>query len=181
MSTIPSFYVYLLYQQPASGRETKDSPPFVRDSCLKLTGSKTNATVKINNMTTGALLDTGSQVSIIKESFYRQSFNDQDLQPLKKNMSVKCANGGYLSYLGYVTAEVDLLGASTNRTLLCSMLVVPDNRYNKRVPVLLGTNLLQSAMNNVKLQFGHRLKNANICAPWFLSYMCLLLRENEDL
>jgi hypothetical protein len=61
---------------------------------------------------------TGIQVSIIKESFYRQNFNDQDLQPLKKNMSVKCANGGYLSYLGYVIAEVDLLGASTNRTLL---------------------------------------------------------------
>jgi hypothetical protein len=52
---IPSFYVYLLYQQQASGRETKESPPFVRDSGLKLTGGKTNATVKINNVTTGAL------------------------------------------------------------------------------------------------------------------------------
>jgi hypothetical protein len=38
---IPSFYVYLLYQQQASGRETKESPPFVRDSGLKLTGGKT--------------------------------------------------------------------------------------------------------------------------------------------
>lgn len=197
--------MYLLYQQQPSGSETQqsvggtqqsvgDTEPSVRATSLKLyrqrpsigestpklVGSRTVASVKINDVTAAALLDTGSQVSVISQSFYRHHFY-KDMKPLG-NLDVECANGNSLTYLGYITAAVDLPGAATNRPLLCSMLVTPDSGYNLSVPILLGTNVLQKAMDGVNIKFGHRfIKEASIQTPWRLSYTCMLLREKECL
>lgn len=164
--------MFFLYHQLSSVEDT--SPIFC--------GCKTEAAVKLNNVNTVALLDTGSQISLIKESFYRQHLSNQEIKPVSQDMWVRCADGGKLTYLGYITAPVDLLGASTSRPLLCDMLVIPDSGYTISVPILLGTNVLQPAMDSVRLQFGYRfLKDANIHTPWHLSYICLLLREKECL
>ena len=192
------FYMHLLYQQQPSGKETQqsvgDTEPSVRatspklyrqrpsigESTPKLVGSRTVASVKINDVTAAALLDTGSQVSVISQSFYKQHFY-KAMKPLG-DLDVECANGNTLAYLGYITTAVDLPGAATNRPLLCSMLVAPDSGYNLSVPILLGTNVLQKAMDGVNIKFDHRfIKEANIQAPWHLPYTCMLLREKECL
>jgi hypothetical protein len=154
----------------------------VEDTSPIFCGSKTEAAVKMSNITTAALLDTGSQISLIKESFYRQHLNNQEIKPVNQDMWVRCADGGKLTYLGYITAPVDLLGASISKPLLCHMLVIPDSGYNISVPILLGTNVLKPAMESVRRQYGHRfLKDINIHTSWHLSYICLLPREKECL
>jgi len=177
---MPFFYMYLIYQQKPSVRETeqqsvastrqsvRDTEPSTRatspklhqqrpsngDSTPKVVGSRCVASIKIKDITAAALLDTGSQVSVVSQSFYRQHFYYKDMKPLT-DIDVECANGNNLAYLGYTTAAVDLPGAATDRPLLCSMLVDPDNGYNLNVPILLGTvcqitNVLQTAMAGVR-------------------------------
>ena len=200
------FNMYLIYQQKPSVRETeqqsvastrqsvRDTEPSTRatspklhqqrpsngDSTPKVVGSRCVASIKIKDITAAALLDTGSQVSVVSQSFYRQHFY-KDMKPLT-DIDVECANGNNLAYLGYITAAVDLPGAATDRPLLCSMLVAPENGYNLNVPILLGTNVLQTAMAGVRRQFGNQfLKDANIHPPWHLPYTCMLLGEKECL
>ena len=188
-----------LYQQQPSERHTKPSvqetqqsgratsttfyqqQPTIGDNTPKVVGSICVASVKINDVTAATLLDTGFQVSIISQSFYNQHFYNREIKPLI-DIDVECANGNSLAYLGYITAPVDLVGASTSRTLLCSMLVAPDNKYNIFLPILLATNVLQTAMGGVRRQFGRRfLKDANIHPPWDLPCIYMLLREKECL
>ena len=57
--------------------------------------------------------------------------------------------------------------------------MVPDSRYNAKVPVLLGTNILEFLdMSREKL--GHRfLQAAKLHTPWYLSFLCMVLRQKK--
>ena len=146
-----------------------------------LTGTNSEVTVKINDIAVLALLDTGSTVSTVSETFYRQYLSDQAIQDLDQILHIECADGQTLPYLGYITADLELPGTSTSaQPLHCILLVVPDSSYNRTVPLLLGTNVLTAAMTDVKQRYGPRfLQDAELHTPWFMTFRCLLLREKE--
>ena len=57
---------------------------------------------------------------------------------------------------------------------------MPDRNYNKGVPLLIGTNVLQHLLSDVKGRFGERfLQQADLHTPWFLAFRSLTLREKE--
>ncbi|VDI18419.1 Hypothetical predicted protein [Mytilus galloprovincialis] len=93
---------YASYQQQSS----KESPG--------LLGSPNEVSVKINDITTSALLDTGSTVSTVSETFYNRYLQDQIIQPLDLIIKIECADGKDMPYLGYITASIELPGAATN-------------------------------------------------------------------
>ena len=146
-----------------------------------LTGTNSEVTVKINNISALALLDTGSTVSTVSETFYQQYLSDEPIQQLDKILHIECADGENLPYLGYVAADLELPGTSTTvQPQRCLLLVVPDSTYNRQIPLLLGTNVLTAAMKDVKQRFGPRfLQDAELHTPWYLTFRCLLLRERE--
>jgi hypothetical protein len=144
-------------------------------------GSPNEVTIKVNRITVSALLDTGSTVSTVSESFYLQYLANQPIQTLNHILHIECADGEEMPYLGYITVDLELPGTSTsNRPQHCLLLVVPDSTYNRNVPLLIGTNVLKVAMNDVKQRFGVRiLQEAELFTPWYLTFRCLLLREKE--
>ncbi|XP_076083902.1 uncharacterized protein LOC143054750 [Mytilus galloprovincialis] len=160
---------YASYQQQAS----KESPG--------LLGSPNEVSVKINDITTSALLDTESTVSTVSETFYNRYLQDQIIQPLDLIIKIECADGKDMPYLGYITASIELPGAATNGSRhRCLFLVVPDSNYNREVPLLLGTNILKEIMEDVKLRFGSKfLQDVNLHTNWYFTFRCLLLREKE--
>ena len=91
-----------------------------------------------------ALLDTGSMVSTMAVSLCT-SLN-LTVQPLDNVLSIEGAGGHKVPYLGLVEVAIQspeiLLGEFP-----VLMLVVPDTEYHKRVPVLLGTNILGRLTN----------------------------------
>ena len=146
-----------------------------------LLGSPNEVTIKVNRITVSALLDTGSTVSTVSESFYLQYLANQPIQTLDHILHIECADGEEMPYLGYITVDLELPGTSTsNRPQHCLLLVVPDSTYNSSVPLLIGTNVLMVAMDDVKQRFGVRfLQEAELFTPWYLTFRCLLLREKE--
>ena len=71
-----------------------------------LVGDSNEVSVSICGVPTKALLDTGSTVTTISESFCRQYLYHLPIQPLDTILSLSCANGESLPYLGYVEAGI---------------------------------------------------------------------------
>ena len=66
---------------------------------------------------------------------------DLKIQPLEHLLTVEVAGGHKLSYLGYM--EVDITCADiTLFDLSVIKLALPNTKYQNRVPVLVGTNIL---------------------------------------
>lgn len=143
-------------------------------------GHCNEADIRINNIKTTALLDTGSTVSTMSRSFYNKHFGDVELYPVMDILNIECAGGQTLPYDGYIDVNIQAIGIPSSETQRCLMLVVPDSKYNNSVPIILGTNILWRYVNQCKEQYGDRfLQQANLFTPWYLSLRCIVLRERE--
>ena len=91
-----------------------------------------------------ALLDTGSMVTTVAKSFLRSHYPSLPVYPLSDLLVVKGPLDDKLPFEGFV--ELELAIPSSNQDLVVGtfpVLVSPDTAYNRRVPLLLGTNVLQ--------------------------------------
>ena len=126
------------------------------------------------------VLDTGSCVSSIGKSFYDQKLNHLPLLPVTDILKIECADGKRLPYLGYIKAALSSPGIPQCQELFCLLLVVPDTDYNRRVPVLIGTNILNEIVKDCKTQHGEQyLQKANLQTAWYLSIRCMSVRQKE--
>ncbi|XP_056017057.1 uncharacterized protein LOC130053684 [Ostrea edulis] len=164
-------YVHQQYMQSSKTYNKKSS----------LIGECNEVSIKVFNIATTALLDTGSTVSTISETFYKEHFPEIPLQSLEFALSVECADGQQLPYSGYISLEIQISGISSFPLLNdCLFLVVPQSDYNSKVPVLIGTNLLGIIMETTKDMYGYQfLQKADMHTPWYLSMRCLVMRERE--
>lgn len=101
------------------------------------------------------LVDTGSMVSTIRESFFRQHFETWGLEKLQSChwLQLQAANGLPIPYLGYLELEVELCG----RTLPeCGLLVVkdPPDGASPPAPGVLGMNILRRCYSTLFGQHG---------------------------
>lgn len=111
-----------------------------------LVGTKTTAQVTIAGKDTTCLLDTGSQVTTVPQSFYEQHLPDLTIHPLGDLLDVEGANGQLVPYLGYIELSVtfpkDFVGADMEVHTLA--LVIPHIRSAVHEQVLIGTNTLDA-------------------------------------
>ncbi|XP_063438199.1 uncharacterized protein LOC134719148 [Mytilus trossulus] len=148
----------------------------------RIAGTANEVTVFLNGMKTQGLLDTGSTVSTMSEDFYNKHCSAMPLEQLSGLLKIECADGLQLPYLGYVEAELQLEGITTPymNTYPGLFLVVPDSDYNSTTPLLIGTNILSSVMEDISKAIGPRyLQDTNLYTPWYLAFRCLTLRNHE--
>ena len=102
-------------------------------------GKANETLVQVNDLQVTALLDTGSMVSTMSASLCQHL--DLNIQPLHHMLTIQGDGGHTVPYDGYV--EVTLGVPQVKGTNMAAvLLVVPDTTYHKKVPVLLGTNVL---------------------------------------
>ena len=70
-----------------------------------LVGNVNKANVQIEGISTSALLDTGSSVSTISQTFFEQKVADLELHDSGNLLKVECADGQSLLYSGYVKVD----------------------------------------------------------------------------
>ena len=106
-----------------------------------LVGHANEAEIIIGGKPCLALIDTGSMVTSVGADFFLQHLQDQyDLQDLNNLVQVEGAGGHHLTYLGYIDAQVTV--PHSKCSMWVPVLVATTTGYNKRVPVILGTNIL---------------------------------------
>ncbi|RXN31336.1 Retrovirus-related Pol polyprotein from transposon 412 [Labeo rohita] len=116
--------------------------PPLRSLPKGLVGVKCTAQVIIGEKEIDCLLDTGSQVTTVPQSFYETHLSDHPLKPLENLLEVEGANGQAVPYLGYIELALrfpkEFVGVEVDVPTLA--LVVPDLKGLSQV--LIGTNSL---------------------------------------
>ena len=108
--------------------------PMHVDQSENLVGTANEARVLLENVRCNALLDTGSQVSTLAESFYRKHFSHLPLEDCSLLLRIEGAGGHTIPYLGYFVVTVQLNGTAA---VDVPVLVVHDTEYHSSVPFLL--------------------------------------------
>ena len=109
--------------------------------------------VTVGGQSTKGLIDSGSQVTIISETFYRTHLNHLPLEQLTETMGIVGAGGQNVPYLGVVATDIKLpedIGGSPE-TVTAYAVVCPDTKLSKRTPVIVGTNTLRQFSSTARL------------------------------
>ena len=133
----------------------------------------------MNNICTKALLDTGSCVSLISETFDRNCLSEIQIEPLTTVLNIECADGQQLPYIGCIEAEINIeVGLGQAKPQPCIFLISPETKYLSQTPVILGTNILHTLLQDCKDTFGDLfLQKAKLNTPWYLSFRTITMRE----
>ncbi|XP_056437540.1 uncharacterized protein LOC130374637 [Gadus chalcogrammus] len=98
-------------------------------------------TIKVNDVVCDALIDSGSNVTIIFESWYNKHLLDVPIKPLSGLGLWGLADTEY-PYKGYVVVEMEFSEEITGVTGRVEVLalICPEPRNQQQTPVLVGTN-----------------------------------------
>ena len=109
----------------------------------RIVGSANESIIFINGVKTSGLIDTGSMVTSISETFYKNMNPQPQLHAITEfGLSVQSANGTDLPFKGYIEAEFSAPILS-DCVLNIPLLVVSDTEYNSQVPAIVGTNVIR--------------------------------------
>ncbi|KAL6459833.1 hypothetical protein MHYP_G00315920 [Metynnis hypsauchen] len=126
-------------QTCSSLQHSKQNQPFRLPR--RLVGTRSTAQVTVKGKEVNCLLDSGSQVTTVPDSFYKQHLSEQKIKPIHDLLEVEGANGQLVPYLGYIEMTItfprDFIGIPIDVNTLA--LVVPDTSQSL---VLIGTNTL---------------------------------------
>ena len=127
-----------------------------------------------------ALSDTGSCVSTLSQSFYDSHFKHIPLHPGEEILKLECADGSSMPYSGFVTQEITSAGIPSDNIQECIFLGVPETDYNKTVPLLIGTNILDESLLYCKSKIGENfLQKSALHTSWYLAFRGIVIRERE--
>ncbi|KAL1271694.1 hypothetical protein QQF64_030710 [Cirrhinus molitorella] len=106
-----------------------------------LVGPASTVDVKLNGRVCQALLDTGSQVTIVFDSWFSTNLPDVPIHPLT-GLSIWGLSSSSYPYKGYIVVDVTFSAAVTGveESLSILALVCPDPQGPPQVPVIIGTN-----------------------------------------
>ena len=149
-----------------------------RKSALeRIVGRKNESEALINGVPCKCLVDTGSQVTTISEPFHREFLGHCKAKPIDDLLRVEGAGGQDVPFLGYIEVKIVFpsgTNATDTREHNVVVLVVPSTEYNKRVPLIIGTNLIEECRSKCKEIYGAQfLCQSSISEPWRLAYKYL--------
>ena len=113
-----------------------------------LVGPSCTAKVEIRNIKVNALIDSGSQVTIIAKSLVDQL--GLEIRPIDFKFQVLGAGDQAVKYHGYTEVTMTTPGREigTAEPVTVFALVCPDNANSDRMPIIIGTNILKKVMDS---------------------------------
>ncbi|XP_029941466.1 uncharacterized protein LOC115383427 [Salarias fasciatus] len=122
---------------------------------LKLMSACPQVEVSMGDVSVPCLLDTGSMVSTVTESFFLQHFEPWGWERLQSChwLQLRAANGLAIPYIGYLELDVKLCGKVMPR---CGVLVVKDPPVSgaSQPPGVLGMNIIRRCYRELFSQHG---------------------------
>ena len=161
-----------------SGTEhQKATPQYPKLWTKPLIGAANECVAAVNGRACLALLDTGSQITSISESFYNKHLSDCIIHPVESLFRVVGAAGQDVPFLE-VEVEFAVEEAGLCSRLQALVLVVPDNAYNQGVPLVIGTNIVRECKDCCEEQGGAGfLQRTHTSSAWKTAYRSTRVRE----
>ena len=104
----------------------------------------------VNNKRSKGLLDSGSQISTVSEKFLKQNLPDIKIEEIETFLNIEVAGGHSLEYSGVVVLEFSFPSLGLENLEPVPILVVKETNYNKQVPFIIGTNILNHCQEKIK-------------------------------
>ena len=147
-------------------RRNKEGSPNVNSSkptlLGRMVGSSNEGDVFVCGTKTSGLIDSGSSVTTICESFYDSLESQPPLRDIEVfGLSVVAADGSPVPYKGYIEADISVPFLSSV-SFTVPVLIVSDTEYNRKVPVIIGTNVIRLCKQSVP--------EADVPAEWQLAF-----------
>ncbi|XP_076848812.1 uncharacterized protein LOC143496528 [Brachyhypopomus gauderio] len=150
----------------STGSASQHSPP--QFTAPSLVGQCPKVAIRLGGVVVNCLLDTGSMVSTIVESFFRQHIQG-DLHSCQW-LQLRAANGLEIPYVGYVELTVDVLGKSIPRRGWLVVKDPPGSNTSPIVPGVLGMNVIRECYQELFCQHGPALFDlppvVHASSPW---------------
>ncbi len=164
----------MVQQQQHHSPIGQQTPLEDQSPAARLLGPANEAPISVNDMTCTGLVDSGSMVTTISESFYSEHLPSVELHPVEELLpwlQVEGAGGQVIPFLGYVEVTIGIASDAIFDTLA---LIVKDTTYNSRVPVVVGTNVIKPYHTYCKTTYGKKfLQRCTLPSAWLtaLKYM----------
>ena len=143
-----------------------------------LVGDSNECEITIDGIRTNCLIDSGSQVTTVSQSFKEKYLPTVPIHSLENLLRIEGAASQTVPYLGYVECEISGLVPDVRE--MFPILVVPDFSYSEKVPVLIGTNVLQVFKDATVQTKGHNfLQKVNIATSVQLAFRAMSLKEKH--
>ena len=143
----------------------------------KLVGSSNECHIKIEGRQELSLQDSGSQVSTLAKGYVEEYLPKAEIKPLDDILNLSGAGGEDIPYLGYVEVEIEM---PCMKPEPYPFLVVKDTLFNSRVPVLVGTNILDRVKEQLKTAHGVRfLQKAPLPGAVMMALRAMCMSEKQ--
>lgn len=108
-----------------------------------MVGHSNQSEIIVNGHHCQALIDSGSMVTTVSESFFNSLVPPPELLTLEDfALDISGANDSKLPYKGYSLLSLSVPSLESS-DITVPVLVVPDTDYSARVPLLVGTNVIR--------------------------------------
>ena len=108
----------------------------------RMIGNKNESDIEICGVKCKALIDTGSSMTTLSQSFYDSMHDKPELLSLDTfKLDIRAAGGTQVPYSGCIIASITVPFLN-NRTMWFPVLIVQDKQYPGQVPVIIGTNVI---------------------------------------
>ena len=149
-------------QSQTLGGGVSDSNTERQEIIRKLIGPCSVVVVPMGGVEVPCLLDTGSMVTTITESCFREHFAHLSKRDLRecKWLGLKAANGLDIPYLGYIELDVKVLGTCLSGMGILIVKDPPDGVLSSRkkaTPGILGMNIIIDCYRELFAQHGTNL------------------------
>ncbi len=140
--------------------EGSNSDPLTKERFIECAvGTCPEVIIHIGGEPVRCLLDTGSNVSTLTESFFREHLHgeDKDIHCTAKWLKITAANKLPLPYLGYVELDIQVMGLTIPE---CGFLIVKDGdvpEADSTPPGIIGMNIAQRCRQLVISEFDNTL------------------------
>ena len=152
----------------------------VNDGIIDLIGPANETEVIINGKKVNALLDTGSQITSISESYYKNNLSNYPLVPVDiPNLKVEQAGGSFIPYLGMVIMDIKV--PHLTPTFKAKVVVVPDTDYHFTTPALVGTGIICNSRDQCKKQYSNQyLQKCELSSAWVRAYQYVTASDKSS-
>ena len=106
-----------------------------------MVGQSYEADIIIGGIQCRALADTGAMCTSVTKRFYNKHLKAYELKKLDVVLNIEAADGGQVPYHGLIEIGISIPGCLMTN-LRVPVLVVHDTPYREKVPVVIGSNVL---------------------------------------
>jgi len=106
--------------------------------------------IKLQGVAVDALIDTGSQITIVHEAWAKKNLNLKQLEQQKCRLSVKSINGANVPYSGIYVMDIEIFGITVpNVPVLVMQHQNSEDTYDNKV--VIGMNVLKECSQEPKV------------------------------